>query len=79
MVWAKLILGRFRDVVLSSGVTRFFLDFLLVLTIALTRVSLIPVMGDIAIEISQGLRICASVFCLQNSSKLVKIIFLKRD
>ena len=38
---AKLILGRFRDAVLPD-----FLDFLLVLTIALTRFSLIPIMGD---------------------------------
>ena len=41
LVWAKLILGRFRDAAC------FFLDFLLVPTIALTRFLLIPVMGDI--------------------------------
>ncbi len=36
----------------------------LVLTITLTRFSLIPVMGDIAVDMSQGLRICVRVFCL---------------
>ena len=59
LVWAKLILGRFRDAVLPD-----FLDFLLVLTITLTRFSLIPVMGDIAVDMSQGHRICVRVFCL---------------
>ena len=44
-----------------------FLDFLLVLTITLTRFSLIPAMGDIAVAMSQGHRICVRVFCLQNS------------
>ncbi len=41
-----------------------FLDFLLVLTITLTHFSLIPVMGDIAVDMSQGHRICVRVFCL---------------
>ena len=59
LVWAKLILGRFRDAVLPD-----FLDFLLVLTITLTRFSMIPVMGDIAVDIAQGHRICVRVFCL---------------
>ena len=45
LVWAKLIFGRFRDAVLPD-----FLDFLLVLTITLTRFSLIPAMGDIAVD-----------------------------
>jgi len=45
--WTKLILGRFRDAVLPD-----FLDFLLVLTITLTRFSMIPVMGDIAVDMS---------------------------
>ena len=47
-----------------------FLDFLLVLTMTLTRFSLIPVMGDIAVEMSQGHRICVRVFCLKYSYKL---------
>ena len=41
-----------------------FLDFLLVPTITLTRFSLIPAMGDIAADMSQGHRICVRVFCL---------------
>ena len=49
----------FRDAVLPD-----FLDFLLVLTITLTRFSLIPAMGDIAVDMSQGHRICVRVFCL---------------
>ena len=56
LVWAKLILGRFCDAVLSAG--------LLVQTITLTRFPLIPVMEDIAVDMSQGLRICVRVFCL---------------
>jgi hypothetical protein len=52
LVWAKLILGRFRDAVLPN------------LTITLTRFSLIPAMGDIAVDMSQGHRICVRVFCL---------------
>ena len=59
LVWAKLILGRFRDAVRPG-----FLDFLLVLTIALTRFSLTPVMGDISVDMSQGHRVCVRVFCL---------------
>jgi hypothetical protein len=46
-------------------------DFLPVLTIALTRFSLIPVMGDIAVDMYQGHRICVRVFCLLYSLKLV--------
>ena len=53
LVWAKLILGRFRDAALP-----YFLDFLLVPTIISTRFSLIPVLRDIAVDISQELRIC---------------------
>ena len=41
-----------------------FLDFLLVPTVTLTRFSLIPAMGDIAVDMSQGHRICVRVFCL---------------
>ena len=43
-----------------------FLDFLLVLTItsSLARFLLIPAMGDIAVDMSQGHRICVRVFCL---------------
>jgi hypothetical protein len=59
LVWAKLILGRFRDDVLPD-----FLDFLLVLTITITRFSIFTVMGDIAVDMSQGQRICVRVFCL---------------
>ena len=59
LVWAKLILGRFRDAVLPD-----FLDFLLVLTITSTRFSLIPAMGDIAVDMSRGLGfVCASFVC----------------
>ena len=61
LVWAKLILGRFRDAVTCCPIL---LDFLLVLTITLTRFSLIPVMGDIVIDMSQGHRICVHVFCM---------------
>jgi hypothetical protein len=57
-----LILGRFRDAVLPD-----FLDFLLVLTITLTLISLIPVTGDIAVDMSQGHRVYVRVFCLFNS------------
>ena len=57
LVWAKLILGRFRD-----AVCPIFLVFLLVLTITLTRFSLIPAMGDIAVDMSQGHRVCVRVF-----------------
>jgi hypothetical protein len=39
-----------------------FLDFLLVLTITLTHFSLIPIMGDIVVDMSQGHRICVRVF-----------------
>ncbi len=45
LVWAKLILGRFRDAVLP-----YFLDFLLVLTITLALISLIPVTEDMAVD-----------------------------
>ena len=62
LLWAKLILSRFRDAMSPD-----FLDFLLVLTIALARFSLIPAMGDIAVDMSQGNRVCVRVFCLQNS------------
>ena len=61
LVWAKLILGRFRDAVLP--------DFS---AITLTRFSLIPAMGNIAVDMSQGHRICVRVFCLLYSEKLVK-------
>ena len=57
LVWAKLILGRFRDAVLPD-----FLVFLLVLTITLRRFSLTPAMGDIAVDMPQGHRICVRVF-----------------
>ncbi len=51
LVWAKLLLVCFRDVVLPD-----FLDFLLVPTD--------PRHGRrIAVDISQGLRICARVYC----------------
>ncbi len=40
------------------------LDFLLVPTITFTRISLIPVMGDVAVDMSQGHRIYVRVFCL---------------
>ena len=63
LVWAKLILGRFRDAVCCL----IFLDFLLVPTITSTRSSLIPVMGDIAVDMSQELRICLLVFRLLHS------------
>ena len=63
LVWAKLILGRFRDAVLPD-----FLDFLLVLTITFTHFhaafSLTPAMGDIAVDMSQGHMVCVRVFCL---------------
>ena len=59
LVWAKLILGRFRDAVLpdfprfpagsDDYLNAFFTD---------------PVMGDIAVDMSQGHRICVRVFCL---------------
>ena len=59
LVWAKLISGRFRDAMLPD-----FPDFRLLLTITLTRFSLIPVMVDIAVDMSQGHRIRVRVFCL---------------
>ena len=65
LVWAKLILGRFRDAMLPG-----ILDFLLVPTITSTRFSLIPVMGDIAVDMPQGLSNSARVFCFLLSSKL---------
>jgi hypothetical protein len=40
--------GRFSDAI--------FLDFLLAPTITLASFSLIPVMGDIAVDMSQGLK-----------------------
>ncbi len=41
-----------------------FLDFLLVPTITLARFSLISVMGDIAVDMSQGIVfVCASFVC----------------
>ena len=59
LVWAKLIW-----VVFVMRCCPIFLDFLLVLTIILTRFSLIPAMGDIAVDMSQGHRICVRVFYL---------------
>ena len=62
LVRTKLILGRFRDAVLPN----FFLfpagsdDYL-------NAFELIPVMGDIAIDMPQGLRICVSAFSLLHS------------
>jgi hypothetical protein len=67
LVWAKLILGRFRDAVLPD-----FIDLLLVLTITLTRFSLIPAIRDIAVDMSQGHRIYVRVFCLLYSYKIFK-------
>ncbi len=58
-MWAKLIPSRFRDAVLLD-----FLDFLLVQTITLMHFSLTRIMGDIMVDVSQGLRICARVFCM---------------
>ena len=54
LVWAKLILW----VVFVMRCCMIFLDFLLVPTITSTRFSMIPVMGDIAVDMSQDLRIC---------------------
>ncbi len=49
---------------LCCGVTRLpiIFNYLLVLTISLMRFSMIPVMGDIAVEISQGLRFVCAFF-----------------
>ncbi len=64
LVWAKLILGR-----LVMRHYPIFLNFLLVPTITLTRLSLIPDCnprhGRYYEDMSQGLRICVRVFCLR--------------
>ena len=64
----KLILGRFRD-----ACCLIFLDFLLVLTISLTRFSLIPAMGGIAVDMSQGHRICCKDLCARLLNILLAI------
>ncbi len=66
LVWAKLILGRFRDAVLpdfsrlpagsDDYLNAFFTD---------PRPS-----GDIAVDMSQGLRICLCVFCFLHRYKI---------
>jgi hypothetical protein len=66
LVWAKMVLGRFLHAVLPDF-SRFPAGSLLVLRITLTRFSLMPAMGDIAVEMSQGHRICVRVFYLQYS------------
>ncbi len=65
LVWAKLILGRFRDAVLPD-----FLDFLLVPTFTSARFSLILRMGDIAVDMSQGL--VRLLFATDEPSKITK-------
>ena len=59
LVWAKLILGRFRDAMLPD-----FSRFPAGSGDYLNAFSLIPAMGDIAVDMSQGHRICVRVFCL---------------
>ena len=59
LVWAKLILGRFRDAVLPD-----FSRFPAGSDDYLNAFSLLPAMGDIAVDMSQGHRICVRVFCL---------------
>ena len=63
LMWAKLILGRFRDTVLPI-----FLDFLLVQTINLIYFSLTTVMRDIVVEMSQGQE--EKLICLDGSLPL---------
>ena len=59
LVWAKLILGRFRDAVLPD-----FYRFPAGSDENLNAFSLIPVMGDIAVDMSKGHRICVRFLCL---------------
>ena len=67
-MWAKLILDRFRDAVLPDS-SRFPAGS----DDNLNSFSLTPAMGDIVVDMSQGLRNCACVFCLLLSLKLEKI------
>ena len=63
LVWAKLILGRFRDAVLPdfSGFPAGSDDYLNAFFTDPRH------MGDIAVDMSQGLRICLCVFCSLHS------------
>ena len=54
--WVKLILGRFRDAVLPD-----FSRFLAGSDDYLNTFSMIPVMGDTPVDMSQGHRICVRV------------------
>ena len=65
-MWSKLILGRFRYAVVPDF-SQFPAGSDDYCTITLTRFSVIPVMGEIAVDMSQGLRICLRVFCLLHS------------
>ncbi len=58
LVWTKLILDRFRDAVLPD-----FSRYPAGSDDYLNAFSLIPVMEDIAVDMSQGYRIYVRVFC----------------